>query len=120
MPLKGTVWRVFPLIALIALGAFFHSTPGSAQFLWLQCLSGLVAGDSAICGRLAAVILRLRLAGCDWGVQTTTGIGAGWACNSQIAAGCGPLRFKSAAMRQKNRSRSGIASDFGADCDPNR
>ena len=31
MPLKGTVWRVFPLIALIALGAFFHSTPGSAQ-----------------------------------------------------------------------------------------
>ena len=24
-------WRVFPLIALIALGAFFHGTPGSAQ-----------------------------------------------------------------------------------------
>ena len=31
MPLKGTVWRVFPLIALIALGGFFHSTPGSAH-----------------------------------------------------------------------------------------
>ena len=31
MPFKGMVWRVFPLIALIALGAFFHSTPGSAQ-----------------------------------------------------------------------------------------
>ena len=28
---NGTVSRVFPLIALIALGAFFHSTPGSAQ-----------------------------------------------------------------------------------------
>ena len=42
MPLKGTVWRVFPLIALIALGAFFHSTPGLAhkplgfvRILWL-------------------------------------------------------------------------------------
>ena len=32
MPLKGTVWRVFPLSALIALGAFFHSTPGLSQF----------------------------------------------------------------------------------------
>ena len=32
MPLKGTVWRVFPLLALIALGAFFHSTPGLAHF----------------------------------------------------------------------------------------
>ena len=28
---NGTVSRAFPLIALIALGAFFHSTPGSAQ-----------------------------------------------------------------------------------------
>ena len=28
---NGTVSRVFPLIALIALGAFFHSTPRSAQ-----------------------------------------------------------------------------------------
>ena len=28
---NGTVSRVFPLIALIALGAFCHSTPGSAQ-----------------------------------------------------------------------------------------
>ena len=32
MPLKGTVWRAFPLIALIALGAFFYSTPGSAHY----------------------------------------------------------------------------------------
>ena len=32
MPLKGTVWRVFPLIARIALGTFFHITLGSAQF----------------------------------------------------------------------------------------
>ena len=29
---SGTVSREFPLIALIALGAFFHSTPGSAHF----------------------------------------------------------------------------------------
>ena len=32
---NGTVSRVFPLIALIALGAFFHSTPGSAHSLSL-------------------------------------------------------------------------------------
>ena len=30
-------------------------------------LSGLVAGDSAICGRLAALILRVRPAGYDLG-----------------------------------------------------
>ena len=33
--------------------------------LWV--LSGLVAGDSAICGRLAALILRLRPAGLRFG-----------------------------------------------------
>ena len=32
-------------------------------FIWERGLSGLVAGDSAICGRLAALILRLRPAG---------------------------------------------------------
>ena len=36
MPSKGTVWRVSPLIALIALGAFFHSAPGSAQTPFLK------------------------------------------------------------------------------------
>ena len=40
MPLKGTVWGGFPLIALIALGAFFHSTPGSAQELFQRTGAG--------------------------------------------------------------------------------
>ena len=46
MPLKGTVWRVFPLIALIALGASFHSTPGSAQrsSLNIKFLGGIFLG----------------------------------------------------------------------------
>ena len=35
---------------------------GISRELW-DPLSGLVAGDSAICGRLAALILRLRPAG---------------------------------------------------------
>ena len=36
---------------------------------------------------LAAPILRLRLAGCELGSSITTNIGAGWDCDSQIAAG---------------------------------
>ena len=46
MPLKGTVWRVFPLIALIALGAFFHSTPGSAHFR--RVAAGRAVGSEAL------------------------------------------------------------------------
>ena len=37
--------------------------PLAAEILASPGLSGLVAGDSAICGRLAALILRLRPAG---------------------------------------------------------
>ena len=42
-----------------------HPIPLEYIHLWLPLgdLSGLVAGDSAICGRLAALILRLRPAG---------------------------------------------------------
>ena len=36
---------------------------------------------------LAALILRLRPAGCDLGVLKNINMGAGWACDSQIAAG---------------------------------
>ena len=62
---------------------------------------------------LAALILRLWPAGCDLRSSNITTIGVGWACDSQIAAGCGPLRFESAAISQKCRSRSGIACGFG-------
>ena len=42
-----------------------HTPEGLSQRppVYGQKLSGLVAGDSAICGRLAALILRLRPAG---------------------------------------------------------
>ena len=50
-------------------------------------LSGLVAGDSAICGRLAALILRLRLAGLRFEEFRSPVKRGGWACDSQIAAG---------------------------------
>ena len=50
-------------------------------------LSGLVAGDSPICGRLAALILRLRPAGLRFEEFRSPVKGAGWACDSQIAAG---------------------------------
>ena len=54
-------------------------------------LSGLVAGDSAICGRLATLNPpNSAIAACGfaiWGDQTTSNVGAGWACDSQIAAG---------------------------------
>ena len=36
---------------------------------------------------LAALILRCGLRVAIWGVQNTTSLGAGWACDSQIAAG---------------------------------
>ena len=36
---NGTVSRVFPLIALIDLGAFFHSTPGSAYTLVIEMIA---------------------------------------------------------------------------------
>ena len=44
---------------------YFHRTDSLlfGHFGGRRRLSGLVAGDSAICGRLAALILRLRPAG---------------------------------------------------------
>ena len=55
---NGTVSRVFPLIALIALGAFFHSTPGSAQCSTLFTISNKLA---KIISGLGIMFLFLRL-----------------------------------------------------------
>ena len=50
-------------------------------------LSGLVAGDSAICGHLAAPMMPLRPAGLRFEEFRPLQVyGAGWACDSQIAA----------------------------------
>ena len=62
-------------------------------------LSGLVAGDLAICGRLAALIPRLRpdLRSAD---HLTFRVGLG------LRFGLRPLRFESAAISQQFRSLS--------------
>ena len=69
-------------------------------------LSGLVAGDSAICGRLAALILRLRPAGLRFEEFRSPvkrgGLGLRFSNRSGLrpAAGWGRLRFESAAVSQ--------------------
>ena len=79
-----------------------------------------MASDSAICSRDCG----LRV--CDLGSSDHLWKGAGWACDSQIAAGWGPRRFESAAISRKFHSHSGVACNFGAvwscrwRCDPNR
>ena len=59
-------------------------------------------------------------------IPAPTYVAAGWACDSQIAAGWAPLRLKFEALSQNFRSRLGIACDLGAGwscgrgCDPTR
>ena len=60
MPLKGTVWRVFPLIALIALGAFFHSTPGSAHKSSRKRQFVLLSRQSSETGRIRFRMARFQ------------------------------------------------------------
>ena len=90
------------------------SFPGCSLFLFFRLLlgfpirafpvsrlSGLVAGDSAICSHLAALILRLRRAGVRVGSSDHLKCRGGLACDSQIAAGGGRLQYESAARSRK-------------------
>ena len=77
-------------------------------------LSGLVAGDSAICGRLAALILRLRSAGLrfeEFGSPVKRGR-VGLAI-LQSQRGWGRLRFESAATSQNFVPTRELVCDFG-------
>ena len=91
-----------------------------------QCLSGLVAGDSAICGRLAALILRLRPAGLRFEEFRSPVKRGGLGLRFSNRSGLRPAAIWICGHKPKLRSHSGIGCDFGAGwscgwrCDPNR
>ena len=89
-------------------------------------LVALVAGDSAICGRLAALILRLRPAGLRFEEFRSPVKRGGLGLRFSNRSGLRPAAIWVCGHKPKFRSHSGIGCDFGAGwscgwrCGPNR
>ena len=77
-------------------------------------LSGLVAGDSAICGRLAALILRLRPAGLRFEEFRSPVKRGGLGLRFSNRSGLRPAAIWVCGHKPKFCSHSGIGCDFGA------
>ena len=82
--------------------------------IMLNLLSGLVAGDSAICGRLAALILRLRPAGLRFEEFRSPVKRGGLGLRFSNRSGLRPAAIWICGHKPKFRSHSGIGCDFGA------
>ena len=101
----------------------FHWFVTDARFNTLSCL---VAGDSAICGRLAALILQLRPASLRFEEFRSPVKRGGMGLRFSNRSGLRPAAIWICGHKPKFRSHSGIGCDFGAGwscgwrCDPNR
>ena len=95
--------------------AYFPPAPALDETRSPSCdLSGLVAGDSAICGRLAALILRLRPAGLRFEEFRSPVKRGGLGLRFSNRSGLRPAAIGICGHKLKFCSHSGIGCDFSA------
>ena len=121
---KHPLWR--RMREFTSQSGFVFGVRGLGCIVRVWELSGLVAGDSAICGRLAALILRLRPAGLRFEEFRSPVKRGGLGLRFSNRSGLRPAAIWVCGHKPKFRSHSRIGCDFGAGwscgwcCGPNR